>query len=91
MEEDIIYPIINSWNPNDEPERPGVLLQHFSRKILGLDEVSKKIKIKNPQVLRFHFDEKQRDLIARAKDVLVVENIYLGYDVEYDPQKFSID
>ncbi|WP_181777994.1 hypothetical protein [Weeksella virosa] len=56
-----------------------------------MDEVSKKIKIKNPQVLRFHFDEKQRDLIARAKDVLVVENIYLGYDVEYDLQKFSID
>ena len=63
----------------------------FQENFLGLDEAAKKCKIKNPKVLRFHFDEKQRILTARAQDALVVENAYLGYEVEYDLQEFSID
>lgn len=65
--------------------------QIFKSNFLGIDQPAKQCKILNPNILRFNYEPENRVLTASAREPLIVENLYLGYRIEYDLSEFMMD
>lgn len=63
-------------------------MKKFIRSFVGSGKPAQKVKILNPEVLRF--EEKQGNLIATATDLLHLQNEYLGYEIYYFLQFFEL-
>ncbi len=58
---------------------------------IGTTENANHTKLKNHEVLRFHYYLKSRLLTVTAADPLIIENKALGYNLEYRLEKFEYD
>jgi len=63
----------------------------FLDNFIGTTENAASCKLKNKEVLRFHYYLKSRKLSVTATDPLIIENKALGYDLEYRLEKFECD
>lgn len=61
----------------------------FKKVFLGSDVAARRTKIKNPEVLRFYYDDEEATLNAYASAPLVLENNYLGYLIRYSLIQFE--
>jgi hypothetical protein len=58
---------------------------------IGTTENANHTKLKNHEVLRFHYYLKSRLLTVTATDPLIIENKALGYNLEYRMESFEYD
>jgi hypothetical protein len=63
----------------------------FMDNFIGTTENAGRTKLKNREVLRFHYYPKSRKLSVTATDPLIIENKALGYDLEYRLEGFECD
>jgi len=65
--------------------------QIFRKNFIGLTEASGSCEIKNRKSLVFYFDPNSKVLYAHAREPLVIENKWLGYQIIYDLQSFNVN
>ena len=63
----------------------------FIDNFIGTTENAAHTRLKNKEVLRFHYYLKSRKLSVTATDPLIIENKALGYDLEYRMESFECD
>ena len=63
----------------------------FLETFLGVTPVAQKCTIKNTKTLRFRYYKKQQLLEVVADEPLQIDNVLLGYTLQYDLQDFKID
>ncbi len=63
----------------------------FIDNFIGTTENASNCRLKNHEVLRFHYYLKSRKLSVTASDPLIIENKSLGYDLEYRLESFECD
>jgi len=63
----------------------------FIDNFIGTTENASSCRLKNKEVLRFHYYLKSRKLSVTAADPLIIENKALGYDLEYRLERFECD
>jgi hypothetical protein len=63
----------------------------FLDNFIGTTENASSCKIKNKEVLRFHYYLKSRRMSVTAVEPLIIENKALGYDLEYRLESFVWD
>ncbi|TCC89239.1 carboxypeptidase-like regulatory domain-containing protein [Pedobacter frigiditerrae] len=62
----------------------------FTKILMGTDlHFAVNAKIKNPETLSFYFDKESNELIAYAKEPLVIENSMLAYRIKLDLENFK--
>lgn len=63
----------------------------FTSNFLGNNKAAQDCKILNPKALKFRYDNKNKILTARATESLIIQNNFLGYEIEYNLEDFQID
>jgi len=63
----------------------------FIDNFIGTTDNASNCKLKNREVLRFHYYPKSRKLAVTATDPLIIENKALGYNLEYRLERFECD
>lgn len=63
----------------------------FLDNFIGMTDNASSCRIKNRNVLRFHFYKKSNRMSVTATDPLIIENKALGYDLEYRLERFLVD
>lgn len=66
-------------------------LDRFKQHFIGLSENAKNTIITNEEVLLMDSESNPGELQVRARDVLLIENQNLGYQIEYLLSKFSLN
>jgi hypothetical protein len=64
-------------------------LELFKQNFIGTSNRAKQCKILNEEKLIFEYDPKERVLIARAREPLIISNPALGYKIEYILENFE--
>ncbi|WP_424494841.1 carboxypeptidase-like regulatory domain-containing protein [Salinimicrobium sp. GXAS 041] len=62
----------------------------FRREYLGNTPEAKKVKIKNEEVLRLYYSPSTEKLTAVATEPLIISNRFLGYNVRYELENFTV-
>ncbi|RAK65209.1 carboxypeptidase-like regulatory domain-containing protein [Hymenobacter edaphi] len=89
----LLSPVGNSLGEvviKPEPNKPEEYKQ-FSDLFLGGSQFSEQCRVSNPEAVRVFFDEEDKQLRARAKEYLQVDNDALGYRLKYFGLEFSYD
>ncbi|MCC3157393.1 carboxypeptidase-like regulatory domain-containing protein [Hymenobacter sp. 15J16-1T3B] len=89
----LLSPVGNSLGEvviKPEPNKPEEYKQ-FSDLFLGGSQFSEQCHVSNPEAVRVFFDEEDKQLRARAKEYLQVDNDALGYRLKYFGLEFSYD
>ena len=73
--------------PPNKPED----FQKFSKLFLGQSTFSEQCRISNPDQVRVFYDDSTRELTARAKEFVQIDNDALGYRVKYYGLYFAYD
>jgi len=76
--------------PRDDAEQLHDLTL-FRSYFLGTDELAKQCTIINPEVLDLNYDEASGVLKASSTDFLVIQNMALGYQIQYQLVDFLLD
>lgn len=63
----------------------------FKRYFLGETRNSAKCRILNPRDIHLYFDPQTKVLVAHATKPLVIENLALGFNINYYLRKFELD
>jgi hypothetical protein len=75
-------------NSPHDPNR-AKYMEWFTRNFIGETLNATRCKILNPDVLKFHFDQKTGILNASADEFVIIENMALGYTIKYLINKFE--
>lgn len=62
--------------------------KRFKKAFLGEEKAANKCKIGNPETLQF--EERGGNLIATATDLISIQNNYLGYDINFHLESFTL-
>jgi hypothetical protein len=62
--------------------------QFFFEEFIGKTENAKQCQIKNPEILKFYFSKKKNKLRVMAAEPLQIDNIALGYSINYALDSF---
>ena len=65
--------------------------KYFTSNFIGNTNATKKCNLKNPEAVKFKFNENTNSLRAFTNDVLLFENQELGYRIKYVLLNFKID
>jgi hypothetical protein len=65
--------------------------QTFLENFIGTTQNANHCYLKNQEVLKFWFSEKNNRLTVRAEEPLVIENKALGYIIKFKLEEFSLD
>jgi len=65
--------------------------QLFLDNFIGTTPNASSCKIKNKDVVRFHYSKKTGRLSVTANEPLIIENKALGYNLQYQLDRFSLD
>ena len=64
--------------------------QIFLDNFIGTTPNASSCRIRNKEVLRFHYSPKSRRLSVTASEPLIIENKALGYDLQYQLERFTL-
>ncbi|WP_375417772.1 carboxypeptidase-like regulatory domain-containing protein [uncultured Hymenobacter sp.] len=65
--------------------------QRFSEMLLGQSSFSEQCRISNPEQVRVFYDDSTRELTARAREFVQIDNDALGYRLKYYGLYFAYD